>query len=117
MRKSFAILSVVVFLIAMNTRTVCAAVYGSSARTVAHRRTTRSRGTSKAAKLRDDLHRNLDGKADGFISSWRWADSTFTLTIDPDHYAPNRFVVTAMAIRACSNPTASLCRNDSSCVM
>jgi len=55
---------------------------------------------SKSAKVRRDLHGNLDGKGDGFIRGWTWQGSVFTFIIDPSRYAPNKFLAAALATRS-----------------
>jgi hypothetical protein len=60
----------------------------------------KARKPTKAEKLRRDLHRNLDGKGDGFISGWRWQGAVFTLIIDPSRYAPNKVLAATVAVRA-----------------
>jgi hypothetical protein len=54
----------------------------------------------RLAKVRDDLHRNLDGKGDGFIRGWTFDSRTFTLTIDKTRYQQNEVFAATMAARS-----------------
>ncbi len=54
----------------------------------------------KIAKVRDDLHRNLDGKGDGFIRGWSFDSHTFTLTVDKTRYRQNAVLAATMAARS-----------------
>jgi hypothetical protein len=54
----------------------------------------------KLAKVRDDLHRNLDGKVDGFIRGWFFDSRTFTLTIDKTRYQQNAVFAATMTARS-----------------
>ena len=54
----------------------------------------------KLAKVREDLHRNLDGKGDGFIRGWTFDSRTFTLTIDKTRYQQNAVLAATMAARS-----------------
>src|SRR4051794_13810617 len=53
----------------------------------------------RLAKIRDDLHRNLDGKGDGFIRGWSFDSRTFTLTVDKTRYQQNGVLAATMAAR------------------
>jgi hypothetical protein len=55
---------------------------------------------AKLARVRDALHRNLDGKGDGFIVGWRFDASTFTLTIDKSKYQQNMVYAATMTARS-----------------
>lgn len=57
-------------------------------------------GTSRSAKVRADLHRNLDGKGDGFVVRWSYTKTQFTLTIDSGKYSANKLLAATMAARA-----------------
>ena len=57
-------------------------------------------GENKLAKVRDDLHRNLDGKAGGFIRGWTFDSRTFTLTVDKTRYQQNALLAATMAARS-----------------
>ena len=52
----------------------------------------------KLAKVRADLHRNLDGKGNGFIRGWTFDSKRFTLTVDQRRY--QQHMVTAATITA-----------------
>jgi hypothetical protein len=54
----------------------------------------------RLAKVRDDLHRNLDGKGDGFIRGWSFDSRTFTLTVDKTRYQQNGVLAATMAARS-----------------
>ena len=54
----------------------------------------------KLAKVRDDLHRNLDGKGDGFIRGWTFDSRTFTLTVDKTRYQQYAVLAATMAARS-----------------
>lgn len=54
----------------------------------------------KLAKVRDDLHRNLDGKGDGFIRGWTFDSLTFTLMIDKTRYQQYAVLAATMAARS-----------------
>lgn len=56
--------------------------------------------TSRMTKLRADLHRNLDGKGDGFIVSWTFTSSRFTLVVNSRLYEKNKLLAATMAARA-----------------
>jgi len=59
-----------------------------------------SSAKAKLARVRDSLHRNLDGKGDGFIVGWRFDAATFTLTIDKSRYQPNMVYAATMTARS-----------------
>jgi hypothetical protein len=54
----------------------------------------------KLAKVREDLHRNLDGKGDGFIRGWTFDSRTFTLTVDKTRYQEYAVLAATMAARS-----------------
>jgi hypothetical protein len=54
----------------------------------------------KLAKVREDLHRNLDGKGDGFIRGWTFDSRTFTLTVDKTRYQQYAVLAATMAARS-----------------
>jgi hypothetical protein len=55
---------------------------------------------ARLATVRADLHRNLDGKGDGFIRSWSFNSKTFTLTIDRRRYQQNMLYAATMTARS-----------------
>jgi len=54
----------------------------------------------KIAKVRDDLHRNFDGKGDGFIRGWSFDSRIFTLTVDKTRFRQNALLAATMAARS-----------------
>lgn len=56
--------------------------------------------SAREAKVRADLHRNLDGKGGGFVVRWSFNKSRFTLVVDRSRYENNKFYATAMTARA-----------------
>ncbi|HKO54338.1 MAG TPA: hypothetical protein VJ276_00590 [Thermoanaerobaculia bacterium] len=71
-----------------------------------HRATTiatKRKGTQRArkfAKVREELHRNLDGKGSGFIQGWSFNANVFTLTVDKSRYQQHAIYAAAMTARA-----------------
>ncbi|HET7435878.1 MAG TPA: hypothetical protein VFN10_14315 [Thermoanaerobaculia bacterium] len=54
----------------------------------------------KLATVRTQLHRNLDGKANGFIRGWSFDAQQFTLTIDKSRYQQFALHATTMTARS-----------------
>lgn len=73
-----------------------AAQRGSTAARRAHQ-TERQR---KEKKVRQELHRNLDGKGDGFIVGFSFDARTFYLDIDASRYEQNMLTAATMTARS-----------------
>lgn len=54
----------------------------------------------KLAKVRTELHRNLDGKGQGFIRGWSFDSKAFTLTVDKARYQQNLVYAAAITARS-----------------
>jgi hypothetical protein len=54
----------------------------------------------KLAAVRRDLHRNLDGKGDGFIQGWAFNARAFTLKVDKKRYQQDMLFAATMTARA-----------------
>ena len=63
------------------------------------KRSARSRDM-KLARIREALHRNLDGKGNGFIVSWRFDSKSFTLTVDRLRYEQNMLYAATITARS-----------------
>lgn len=54
----------------------------------------------KLAAVRQDLHRNSDGKGSGFILRWSFDEHRFTLTVNKRRYEKNMLYAATMTARA-----------------
>jgi hypothetical protein len=59
-----------------------------------------SAAARRLAKVRSDLHRNLDGKGQGFIRGWSFDSKAFTLTIDKARYQQNLVYAATITARS-----------------
>lgn len=55
---------------------------------------------ARERKVRDELHRNLDGKGGGFVQGFTFDSKVFTLTVDKRNYKKNSAYIAAMMARA-----------------
>lgn len=83
----------------ISTIVVDASAFASNSGSTVAQKSKAARAT-KAARVRRDLHRNLDGKGNGFIVSWSFNNKVFTLTIDPSRYEQNMLNAATMTARS-----------------
>jgi len=62
---------------------------------------TANKQSTGLARVRADLHRNLDGKGGGFIVHWSFTSSRFILVIDKRYYEQNKLLAATMTTRVC----------------
>ena len=55
---------------------------------------------TKLAKVRADLHRNLDGKGNGFITGWSFDSKVLTLVVDKSRYQENMLYAATITARS-----------------
>ena len=67
---------------------------------IAQKKTVVGSRNRKLEKVRRELHRNLDGKGDGFIVGWEFNSTTFTLRIDERRYEQNMVYAATITARS-----------------